>query len=428
MMALVQENTSVAGPEQLAAPVRIAICGEISSGKSAVLQALLCETCLPDFFGIEDRPIIRLITGAETDEVTVTMADGASEVFTSLAEVTPDTGMQEIRVSRVAPSPFGACELVEMPALRDGHLSEDEVEEIAGCDILVWVTIGSQAWRLSEKTILDEIGERRPSKGVLVVSRGDKFRSEDDRERLMDRMKRETESYFQSCVLMAAAPKKIAASEADFEAWSETGARALASALVAASQSSTDSTDSTDDQDVAETNVVEFSSVHSTKTTEESVDHDDIAAELETIRAEAASVESVEADEADTQPVVADVPQTPENQLQQFVETLHGVLAIGQVDRSEPDTVSTVFGGKKDVQNFAQFCLGSANTLVEIAGFGGMDPHPEGEQITMENHQVIYRLDGNEILFMVSESSKISTGIARTAFARLTRYYDAVQS
>ena len=178
-------------------------------------------------------PIIRFETGAAKDAVVVRHKNGLTETVRGLDDLTADTGIAEIRVLRTARGPFGPCELIETPPLRDGHVTEEQIALIASCDILVWVTIGSQAWRLSEKSILDEIGDQRPSEAVLVVSRADKFRSEEDREKLVDRIERETDQYFSARVLMGAAPAAIEASaqSSGKTAWIETGAQALAAAL-----------------------------------------------------------------------------------------------------------------------------------------------------------------------------------------------------
>jgi hypothetical protein len=56
--------------------------------------------------------------------------------------------MVEILVARRDVQPFGPCEIVEMPPLRDGHLRAGDIDEIAVCDVLVSTTIGSQAGRL----------------------------------------------------------------------------------------------------------------------------------------------------------------------------------------------------------------------------------------------------------------------------------------
>ena len=409
-MARNRKKTKKAPEYPLPAPLRIAVCGEISSGKSTVINALLREAVLPDFFGCDGRPLIRLAAGASENAITLHRRDGSTETVTSFEGLEPDADLVEIHVARRDAQPFGPCEIVELPPLRDGHLRAGDIDEIAGCDVLVWTTIGSQAWRLSEKNILDEIGDRRPAQAILVASRADKFRSDADRDRLADRIRRETADYFGTCVLLGASPAGIARMMADRSAWDASGATSLAEALVKAAAELP--------RDTGPQAVVDAS--------------EDAAAnviDLDPHRAIPQSDVPQSAPETAPAPepllLVPDVepepPRAPSDPLRDFLGTLHGVVAVGWVELGNPDSLEVIAGDEAKVRDFAQFCAHSATTLLAIAGFGGTDPRPEGEQVAMQHHQVIYSLAGKEMLFLVSESAKQSTGIARTVFARLGR-------
>lgn len=378
----------------------IAICGEVSAGKSSVIKALLCMEELPDFFGIEDRPLLRIVTGAANDGVTVLRADGSVETLPSLDYLDPGPGMLEVHVTCTAKGPFGPCELVEMPPLRDGFVTEAQIERIAESDIMVWVTIGSQAWRLSEKSILDAIGDRRPAKRILVVSRADKFRSDTDRDRLIDRIERETADYFDSRVLLSAAPQSIEASTNDPSAWAGTGAKTLSDALGKAWTAC--ATENVEQEAEDNDHVVAFVSQHAKNSREETVETQDPSGEAQ-----------------------EEPPETPEDVLAAFLETLHGVHAIGTVRLGAPDDVTLLAGTEEAARQFAAFSLKSAEVMLHIAGYGGMDPNPEAEHITTQSLQVLYRVKDGNVLFLACDSSKISAGIARTVFVRLTRLIDA---
>jgi GTPase SAR1 family protein len=413
---------------QLQVPLKIALCGEISSGKSSVIQALLREAFLPDFFGCEERPLIRIALGAPENAVTLLRDDGTTEALASLGEVRPDAGIVEIRVARTETQPFGPCEIVEVPPLRDGHLRACDIAEIAGCDVLVWTTIGSQAWRLSEKNILDELGERRPSQAVLVASRADKFRTDADRDRLLERLRRETAGYFGTCILLGASPSAIAGAANDRAAWERTGATAIAEALVRiAEEMPTDAVDAETTKPSA--NVIQLGTARPIP-----VEPSEAAAPR-TVPEAAPEATPDPAPEAMPEPaalpnvsaaleplmLLMPVETAPPDPLRAFLDTLNGVVAVGSVDLADGGNVEVIAGDEAAVRDFAQFCLGSARTLRSIAGFGDMDPSPEGEQVAMSHHQVIYRFEGERILFMASESAKQSTGIARTVFVRLVR-------
>ena len=412
-MAFAEEHEPVTPDAAAARRPSVAICGEVSAGKSSVIKALLCETELPDFFGIEDRPLLRFVTGAGNDGVTIMYADGAVETLETLDQVKPGPGMLEIHITRTAKGPFGPCELVEMPPLRDGFVTETQIERIAESDILVWVTIGSQAWRLSEKSILDEIGDRRPAETVLVVSRADKFRSDADRERLMERMERETTEYFGARIMMSAKPATLEASVWNPTAWSETGARDLADALGEAAQACAFAIE--EQAQLQEETAAEFTSRREEPEPEPEAD---IAAAPEL----AAAPEPEVAPEPEPEP---ETPPTPAEQLSAFLETLHGVHAIGTAELGKPETLEVMVGEEETAQGFAAFSLKSAEVMFHIAGYGGTDPLPEAEHVTMQAHQVLYRVRDGQVLFLACDSSKLSAGIARTVFTRLTRLVDA---
>ncbi|MEM9709337.1 MAG: hypothetical protein AAF871_11140 [Pseudomonadota bacterium] len=417
-------------------PLRIAICGEVSSGKSAVIHALLREVCLPDFFGIEDRPVIRISTGADAPSVTVLKSDGEAVALGSADELVAEEGLSEIQIMRTAAGPFGPCEIIEMPPLRDGHLTEEEIARIEDCDIMVWSTIGSQAWRLSEKSILDEIGVRRPKRGVLVVSRGDKFRSDNDRDRLMERVSREAASYFKNCVMMGAATDLIRASAEDDGAWAKSGAEALAEAINHVKD------EEFDDEAHSGADIVDISPA--AREAEEAIEPFELDEDVVVVPADAKPLEAAEPelepapteteDDAADNGDVKEVDASPmfasgkgkaakQKQLEAFISTLHGVIAVGSVELGRPRTMKVIAGDRPVARNFSKFCLTSAEAMLKKTA---SDLDFEGEHVSMKSHQVLYAIEGKRVLFFASETAKLPTGIARTAFNRLTALYRAI--
>lgn len=457
--------------------LRIAVCGEVSSGKSTVLNTILRENVLPDFFGVQDPPVIRVrFTSTEAEaRAVVTFEDGRTETHDDPSDILHEEGMSELVISCPEHEHLHGIELLECPALRDGEVSEEAIERIAGCDVLVWVTIGSQAWRLSEKTILDDIGKRRPSVALLAVSRGDKFRSDSDRERVMERVERETQGYFSERILLHASPKILDASAEDDSVFAQSGGLGL-SKLFEDFLAKAKRGELVSDAEGGE--VVEFVSYR-----EEEVplpeddlgpmpaliderdllppeDREDTPAEEEAL-VEEASVEppeealvdevAVEPQEETTvsetlevqaappivsRPVAAAIeesgetfdPTSPHGKLRQVAETLHGALAIATFPIDTPDDLTIVLGSKDTATAFAKFCAASAKSVKGLEWFGGAEMQPENEQITMTQHQVIYHLtkNGKNMLIFVSEASKFSPGIARTAFLRLSRIHDLI--
>ncbi|MBY6154364.1 hypothetical protein KUV47_14170 [Vannielia litorea] len=202
--------------------IRVAICGEVRAGKSAMLNALLRENLLTDNLGNDLRPTVF----AEFDEDTgIQYMDEDLNAHDSPPEVDAEgqPRIESIQV-RHAMQDLAAYEFVELPLSTAEELDDGHKALVRSADILIWVTIASQAWRLTEKTIVDELGDARPKRCILAVSRADKFRRKADAEKVMGRMERETADYFDSRVLVTNSRARIeqsAKSEAD---WQNTGA------------------------------------------------------------------------------------------------------------------------------------------------------------------------------------------------------------
>ena len=219
-----------------ARPLRIAICGEVRSGKSTLLNALMRGRAIPDNLGAARRPVIRVRHGAA--DVTVTRdADGHESRADGIDPDALGTDAAGIDLTVTAPHLEG-IELIEVPLTRAEELTEAERDLVAGADALVWVTIASQAWRLTEKTLvdclLDGMEDEAPSRRILAVSRGDKLRSDGDRTKLGRRLSRETSDLFEDIVFLDGAPTTLNGAMRDRTAWDRTGAPALLARLLGA--------------------------------------------------------------------------------------------------------------------------------------------------------------------------------------------------
>lgn len=433
-------------PAALTTPIRIGFCGEVSSGKSTVLQSIMQESFLPDCLAITQRPLVRVLLGADAPSIEVVHADGSETRVATLAEVSAMDDIAQLKIAR--PEDFGLdfCELIEFPAFRDGHIEPAIAETMEDVDVLVWMTIGSQAWRLSEKNILDDLMPYLPQSRFLVATRADKFRTLEDRQKLQDRLVRETTDYFgkvhmlgvsQDCFAPKGRQSKWAIAGVDglladltqIVTTKRTGAKPVAATTPEPSEfegetelrpsarpkylrRSRTTTWSSPRADVFE-DAVEPADVEQPAPQQQ----EDIARARETVENLTQKVAAVTAPSP-----VEDLPQNP---MTEFITSLHGIVAFGSVSMTQPDDIERIYGADEKVNEFASFCALAAKTMLDIAGFGGTDPHPESEQVVMTNHNIIYRLKNDSVLFLVGESAMLSTGIARTAFQRLVHLHDS---
>jgi hypothetical protein len=65
-------------------------------------------------------------------------------------------------------------------------------------DIVLWCTPASQAWRQSEAAIWESVPEALQARSLLLLTRIDTVRSETDRARLLNRVRRETDGQFRA--------------------------------------------------------------------------------------------------------------------------------------------------------------------------------------------------------------------------------------
>lgn len=226
LTALLQEKRAGAGT---GSPLRVVICGEVSAGKSTLMNALMRDQLLPDNIGQSARPV--LVAGwREIPGIEASGRDGR-EIRAALPgtkELFHEAEFVRLWLDRPHLSGF---ELIELPMTRAEELTGDQIDLVQSADVMIWVTIGSQAWRLTEKAIVEALGGPRPDRSILIVSRGDKLRSDKDRGRLMERMERETAALFGHRFFLFGDRRKIAASAGSEADWQATGGAPLAALL-----------------------------------------------------------------------------------------------------------------------------------------------------------------------------------------------------
>ncbi len=218
-----------------AGPFRVVVCGEVSSGKSTLLNALLRARALPDNLGATTRPWVVLRgpdPGAQsglsrTDPV---MQRGDASGWHQVARPGDLRGAVGICIDTGQPHLAG-IELTELPLTTAAAITPDQRHLIRDADALIWVTIAAQAWRLSERQILDALEDGRPARAIIVMSRGDKLRSDADLAKLQMRVTQETRGYFDEVLVLKASRVLLEEAGASDTAWQASGGRDLAGIL-----------------------------------------------------------------------------------------------------------------------------------------------------------------------------------------------------
>ena len=206
---------------------RIAVAGEFESGKSSVVNALIGKVAVPCNPGLPGRPLIKVKHSLHHMVSAETTVGRRCEVrsFDHLAQ------MRDLAVCDIhTPIPgLHRTEIVEIPHRPGTGIDPEDFAMMADADMIVWVTIASQAWRLSEKTTVEELPPSCRAKSVLAVSRADHLRDVADWEKIDTRLQKEASPYFSEMVFIQASMKNLESCRHEDESWIRTGGPTLAS-------------------------------------------------------------------------------------------------------------------------------------------------------------------------------------------------------
>lgn len=206
-------------------PMRVAVCGEVRSGKSTVLNAVLKAPVLPDLLAQAERPVI-FLRHRNRPGVDLVHGDGRVVEAARLDDPEALRGVVQIVLWSEAPHLEGV-EVVEVPLTCAEDLTAPQISLLRSADAMIWVTIAAQAWRLTEKTILDRLSQARPARRLLAVSRADKLRRRADQDKLEDRLRRETAGYFEEVVFVHGARRHLTQAAQAPAKWAKTGGAAV---------------------------------------------------------------------------------------------------------------------------------------------------------------------------------------------------------
>lgn len=395
-------------------PVRVVICGEIRSGKSTVINTLLRENVLPHFFGESWRPAVLVRHNAVAGKF-VQYFDGSQIEVASLQDVPRFDEVAQFIIQTSQPHLKG-FELIELPFFQDGEVTEETLDFMATADIMIWTTIASQAWRLTEKTVIQRLADKRPAHAIIAVTRADKLRSQADCDRVSQRVIHETAEYFAHAVFIHGASSQIEHSAASDRAWEETSGRALFQIL----------SDYGDEIRGSLAEPVDPAPPAVAPAAPEPVPQPRVSEGAEILTLDQFRHNRSE-------PARPAAPAEPYFDAQRFspvrsiVETLYGVVAAGIVTGEGARRIFSLCGDDRVVRDMAEFCVTGLRETRRHYDQVGLAGDLGAAQIVMTDHLIAYQVfeDGN-LLFMLCKNSKMNPAIARTAFTRLCQTYSSL--
>ena len=220
--------------QRLDRPLRLAICGESNSGKSSLANLLGRIESLPTA-AISNTRIPTLIYYAHDPQIWV--VHGAAGQRARVRADPKALPRSIFRLEVGLPSPrLRAVEIVDCPGLAD---PEQIVSHAV--DAALWCTVSIQAWKESERVAWSRLPARLRSCGLLVATHADLLSDEQDRDKLLTRLRRECGAMFRDMILVATVDALALAQDGQSsqvrdawqDSWHATGADMLETALFA---------------------------------------------------------------------------------------------------------------------------------------------------------------------------------------------------
>lgn len=208
---------------------RIAIMGEFSAGKSTLCNLLLNANPLPVKVTATQLPPVWISHGdqapyredldGQTNPVDLNRLEDVPLDQTKCIRIFLDSDILEL------------CDLIDMPGISDPNMASDVWQRILPyADSVLWCTHATQAWRQSEAAVCKSMSPELISNSFLLLTRIDKLLTEDDRVKVVKRVRRETQDMFAG--LFPISLTEAQGAQDDRAKWEMSGAEALAQSLV----------------------------------------------------------------------------------------------------------------------------------------------------------------------------------------------------
>jgi len=171
------DATDAAGATEQNRRARVVILGEFSAGKSTLINLFTGGANLRTQVTATQMPPVWISHPTDPDSISV-----ADTLY--------------IRTFIQAPL-LETFDLIDTPGNSDPNISSIAWERAAElADIAIWCSSSTQAWRQSELSAWKEVPENVRARSILLLTRADKLTSDADREKVLNRVKREASDHF----------------------------------------------------------------------------------------------------------------------------------------------------------------------------------------------------------------------------------------
>ena len=187
---------------RLQAPIRVAIGGEFSSGKSSLVKMMLGAHVVTPGAAASAVPTVRF---HYMPSLSIRLRKDDESL-----EITADTKLPRAELLQYDRMDVGidlpllkALEIYDTPGTSDPNRTEDQIQHVASqVDFVIWCTNATQAWRQSERKLFLGLDEAVRQRSLLVVTHVDLPRVKASLGRLMARLEKEAGPLFHAVIPM----------------------------------------------------------------------------------------------------------------------------------------------------------------------------------------------------------------------------------
>jgi hypothetical protein len=203
--------------------------GEFSAGKSTLTNILLDSAPLPMRVTATRLPPVEITHGAPAAFAVGMDGTRRPLEMDKLEEVSlDDTLLIQIRMEADA---LQLCDIVDMPGISDPSMPKEIWNGVIEAnDRVIWCTHATQAWRQSEAAIWEDLRGQTSGENLLLITQFDKLRSERDQDRVLKRLRHETDGLFEA-VYPVSLLQALKAGD-DYAAWEKSGAAAVSEHII----------------------------------------------------------------------------------------------------------------------------------------------------------------------------------------------------
>ena len=223
--------------DRLRNPIKMALAGEFSSGKTTLARMLLGRDFVTTKAAASAMPTVRFHFGDKDRYILRT--DGEDREIDGIEALTlQDMRAAEDLIIETEQPLLKQIEIFDTPGTSDPTRDSDQIVDVANqVEFIIWCTNATQAWRQSERAMWEALPQKAHDRSLLVVTHVDLPKVKASLDRLMKRMNKEAGPMFHKVL----AVDLLTAIKSRFDAqlvnnpvgWQDSGGAACLSTIMA---------------------------------------------------------------------------------------------------------------------------------------------------------------------------------------------------